>query len=106
MLQTVITIFWIHFVADFVLQSQWMGVNKSKNSWILGLHCLIYSLPFLYFGIYYAVINGMMHFIVDFITSRCTSKLYAKKKYHWFFVVIGFDQAVHMTLLVVTLRFI
>ena len=102
MVENILIIIWLHFIADFLLQSQWMGVNKSKNSWVLGLHCYIYALPFVYFGFYYALLNGILHFIVDFITSRMTSRLYEKKEYHWFFVTIGADQAIHMTSLILT----
>jgi len=111
MLNDILLIVWIHFIADFVLQSQWMGVNKSKDSLILGLHSLIYTIPFLFIEYYlligyFAIINGVMHFVVDFLTSRCTSKLYEKKEYHWFFVVIGLDQAIHMTILFLTYKFL
>jgi hypothetical protein len=41
----------------------------------------------------------IMHFITDAITSRTTSYLWQKGERHWFFVVIGLDQAIHMTTL-------
>ena len=100
----IIIVFWLHFIADFLLQTSYMSMNKSKNSWVLASHCLVYSLPFIYFGLGFAILNGFLHFIVDFISSRATSKLYSKKEYHWFFVVIGLDQAIHMTILVITLN--
>jgi len=103
MLFDIVTVIWIHFIADFFLQSSYMSMNKSKKSLVLLFHCFVYSLPLLYFGWQFAIFNGGCHFIVDYFTSRITSMLYSKKEYHWFFVVIGFDQAVHMTVLILSL---
>lgn len=33
-----------HFLGDYVLQNDWMGINKSKSWLICSLHCVIYSL--------------------------------------------------------------
>jgi hypothetical protein len=101
-IQIFLMIIWFHFLSDFFFQTRWMGNNKSKNSWILALHCAIYSTPFFYFGPIYAVVNGVLHFGVDFITSRITSKCFEKNQIHWFFVTIGADQAIHMTILFLT----
>ncbi len=98
----ILIIIWIHFIADFVLQSSRVALNKSKSDKILLLHVSIYSIPFLYFGIVYAIINGIAHFITDRITSRITAKLWKKKETHWFFVVIGLDQAIHLSTLLLT----
>ena len=106
MIENIIIIFWLHFIADFVLQSSYMSMNKSKDSIVLLSHCLVYSLPLMFFGIGYGIINGILHFPIDFITSKITSKLYNKKEYHWFFVVIGLDQAIHMTILILTLSWL
>lgn len=98
----VLEVIWLHFFSDFVLQSDTMAKNKSSsNKWLL-IHCAIYTAPFLWFGWKYAAINGAAHFVTDWITSRGTAALWQKGERHWFFVLIGLDQAVHMTALVAT----
>lgn len=96
-------VIWLHFIADFILQSDYISKNKSKSNLILLEHVLIYAVPFVLVGVPYAIINSALHYGVDGITSRMTSKLYAKGDIHKFFVVIGADQAIHMTCLIATL---
>lgn len=86
-----------HFVADFVSQSDWMAINKSKNNWALSAHVMVYSLVILLVtsSWTYALLNGILHFGVDYVTSRINSKLWEKKAIHYFFVSIGFDQLLH-----------
>jgi hypothetical protein len=102
-----------HWIADFICQTNWMAQNKSKSYKALSLHILSYTvaLSLVMFlltqnpnSFLYALINGSVHFVVDAITSRITSKLYAKGDVHNFFVVIGLDQAIHMVALVATME--
>jgi hypothetical protein len=104
----------VHWIGDFVFQSHWMGVNKSKRSDVLALHIAIYTatlmlgtalifLPSPTSWFVFALVNGALHFCTDFVTSRITSRLYAAKEYHYFFVVIGFDQLIHQATLALTL---
>jgi hypothetical protein len=90
---------WIHWAADFLFQTDQMAINKSSSNIWLGIHCLVYSLPFFLFGFWFGVYMGVSHFIVDYITSRGTTKLWLAGKRHWFFTLIGFDQAIHLTLI-------
>lgn len=105
-MEYIILIIWLHFVGDFILQLDKMALSKSNsNSWLL-LHCLIYSIPFLIFGIEYALLVGGSHFIVDFVTSKISKYYWLIKNQHMFFVIIGLDQAIHVTVLLLTLNHI
>ena len=103
-IEEIIIIIWLHFVADFILQSDKMALNKSSNNRWLCIHSICYSIPFLYFGLTYCIINGMLHFSIDYITSRITGYLYQKEERHWFFVMIGLDQAAHLSCLILLLN--
>ena len=96
----------IHYVADFWLQTEWMATNKSTNTDALILHCMIYSIPFLWFGIEFAVLTGLMHYITDFTTSRVASYYHKQGKTRKFFQVIGIDQTIHMFCLVLLAVFL
>lgn len=103
----ILAIVWIHYLADFLCQTRWMAENKSKSNQALGAHIAVYTAwLFLFFGPLFAIVNGTIHFLVDYNTSRVTSKLYKQKKYGPFFAVIGLDQAIHFTCLFVTYAWI
>lgn len=113
----IIAILFIHFIADFVCQTHWQASNKSKSLYALSSHVLTYTLvlwlgtSILFPGItaavtVFAIINGVLHFITDAITSRISSKFFAENDWHNFFVVIGFDQFIHHTTLLYTLKII
>jgi membrane-bound metal-dependent hydrolase YbcI (DUF457 family) len=84
-----------------------MAINKSKDNFWLGLHVSFYTLSILIiFGWKFAIINGILHFITDYITSRGTSYLWKTDQRHLFFTLIGFDQAIHLTTLALTYRWL
>lgn len=117
-----LTLLIAHFIADFILQSDWMALNKSKNNKALAWHALVYSLCFLPWGAPFVVATFGFHFLTDYVTSRCTSKLWFFKPWevtengmaltwiasggnrHYFFVMIGFDQLLHYIQLALTYR--
>ena len=98
---------WFHFFADFILQSHEMSVNKSKSVMWLLYHCAVYALPFtLCYGVRVGVFTMCSHFLVDLISSKATSKLWSMKEMHWFFCVVGLDQATHLTVLFLTIKYL
>ena len=101
-IETILMLVWIHWFADFILQSDRIAINKSNSNLILLWHVFLYGLCFLWFGWKFAAVNAVLHFATDWITSRVTKKLWIAEQRHWFFVVIGLDQAIHMTCLIAT----
>jgi hypothetical protein len=102
-----LTLLAVHFVADFVLQSRWMAMNKSTRLDALAAHCLVYALCFIVpFGLLYSGVNGLLHFGVDFVTSRITARLWQQQDWRWFFIVIGADQLIHYVCLVLTAKYL
>lgn len=119
-----LTLLFLHFIGDFLLQSDWMALGKSKRLLPLVAHVAVYAacfLPFLSWR--FAIITFAFHLVQDMITSQWTTKLWflplttwydeekdelcyqAYPKWHlrhWFFVAIGFDQLLHYTQLVLT----
>jgi len=109
----------IHWIADFVLQTDKMAKGKSKN-WIdLLSHTLTYSGFWLFIGSVYwftfnpaykfqtpvlifVLITFIAHTITDYFTSRLNSILWVKGKTHYFFVSVGFDQILHYIQLFLT----
>ena len=90
----------VHFISDFLLQNDWMAINKSKKWFPLMLHSTTYGLPFLVFGnVSFVAYLITTHYWIDFITSKITSCLWQQEKRHYFFCMIGFDQWLHFLIL-------
>jgi len=98
---TILSLVWLHFVADFVLQTDKMAINKSSSHMWLVTHVVTYTLPFLVFGWQFVLVNGVAHLLTDAVSSRLTSYYWKQTppNRHMFFVVIGADQALHLTAL-------
>lgn len=131
-LTEVFSILIIHWIADFVLQTDKQAKGKSKNWRDLLSHTSIYSLVWLLigFGIFlngfkpynqihntqmndywnhyiplgllFVLITFICHTITDYFTSRLNNKLWVKGQTHNFFVSVGFDQILHYIQLFLT----
>jgi len=119
-------IIFIHWFADFVLQTHQQASNKSKALKPLLAHTFTYSVVWLLascllFGyvnkgqttewymltsILFFLITFITHTITDYFTSRLNSKLWAKGDVHNFFVSIGFDQVLHYAQLFLTFYYL
>jgi hypothetical protein len=114
----VLDIILIHWIADFVAQTEWQANNKSKRNDALLYHVFTYSYMWLIAGCAAEQVNNsfipiipfttfkfvgitfVSHFITDYATSRVNRRLLAIQKvtggpFHNFFVSIGFDQVLH-----------
>ena len=100
-----------HFVGDFLCQSDWMALNKSKHWGALGAHVLVYAAPLMVALLFFRplpnaalflVVNVGAHFVQDAVTSRINARLWQANERHWFFVGIGADQLLHYVTLFAT----
>lgn len=108
-----IIILFIHFIADFALQTHEQAMKKSSNEKYLFYHVLIYSLTWflviiLFAGfkiaLMFSVITFIFHFLTDYFTSRGVRCYFDKADYHNGFLVIGFDQILHYIQLIYTFK--
>lgn len=131
-LTVILSIIFIHWVADFIFQAEEWATNKSKINTALFKHVLTYStiwvLPacvilgnlrprettewYVYSTLLFFTLTFLCHFITDYITSRIVSKRFADKYYgspipnFGAFSVIGFDQVLHYVQLFFTYHFL
>ena len=120
MLIIIISILFIHFIADFLFQNSWMAKNKSSDNFPLFVHIVVYSFILLIpsffifkspeLAWYFAILNGVLHYCVDYITSRLSSYMYKTNQMGTnflpsisFWSIIGFDQFLHSLMLLFTL---
>lgn len=92
-----------HWIADFILQSDQMAKGKSTSNHWLTIHVVTYSGIIGIFGIKYALVNGASHWLIDWCTSRFNSYMWRQGKVHEFFIGVGFDQLLHVAILIATI---
>lgn len=126
-----------HYVGDFILQTHWQAANKSKRLDALASHVGVYTATMGAFTLIifsradldriipFIVVNGLLHFATDLVTSRINSGLFSEAidmmwrarahpehptfghrigtAWHNFFVAVGGDQQVHHWTLLITM---
>jgi hypothetical protein len=56
----------LHLCGDYITQTNWMALNKTKNSWAALLHATVYALPFLLVASWKAwIVIYVTHFFID-----------------------------------------
>lgn len=121
-----VALFWIvmiHWLADFVLQTHEQAIGKSYKWSCLLNHTSTYSTVWFLFGLMYITctvplystsntpilnvlaftgITFVCHTIQDYFTSRWVKYYFDKNNFHNGFVVIGLDQILHYSQLLLT----
>lgn len=107
----------VHWVADFVLQSDLIAQNKSKSNAALSVHVITYTITLMFGAVAllhiiehrgglmignWLLVNSIAHFATDYVTSRINARLYEKHR-HYFYVMFGFDQLIHCFTLALTM---
>lgn len=116
----ILIILFLHWIADFVLQTKDQAQNKSSSWRALTDHTSYYSLVFIAASIFYAIfvspnvigckmimfgfITWPIHTAIDYYTSRVNKELWGSLKFHEFFVSVGFDQFLHIAQLLLTYK--
>ena len=125
---TLIYILLAHFFSDFVMQSDEMAKGKSTSLYWLTRHVFAYSKTFFVFSILfffililcgekcdpnlawivviYIFFNSTLHWITDYFTSKQVKKYFDKQDFYKGFIIIGFDQFIHTTTLILTFYYI
>jgi hypothetical protein len=103
-----------HLVGDYLLQNDWMALNKKKRSWrgelACTVHCLLWTLSVLLFTGWW----GWMHFVLVYLShyvldrSRIVAVLVecinVKKPQPW--VYIMFDNVLHLVFLYLIAKYL
>ena len=105
----ILVILFVHYVFDWRFQTRWMAENKSSRLDALGLHVLIYFIGLLIIAAFtplsitWALVNAILHFGVDFCSSKISRKAWLHHDKKRFWNTIGFDQFCHYAILFLTI---
>ena len=110
-LHPLVIILFGHWVGDYLFQTNKMAQLKSSSIHWLSIHALVYTLTLtlfsflvlpLEFALQFSIMNGAIHWMTDFFTSKLSSKYRGRPRI--FFPILGFDQFIHSITLVMTLE--
>lgn len=110
--QLIMSVLVVHWVGDFVFQTEWQVRNKAKCLYALLSHTGMYALVITAFAFFvlppvlalaWAILNWFLHFLTDVVVSRCTKYFWNKRQYQNLILTIGVDQIIHYACLFGTL---
>lgn len=106
----------IHFFADFTLQTDDQSRLKSTSPLFLTYHVITYSLTWLvvvtimyeslYLGLIFSIVTFIFHWVTEYVTSKMVKHFFENEDYHTGFIVIGADQFLHYTQLILLYLFL
>lgn len=112
MIPVILFILFIHWLSDFVLQTDYQARNKSKRLKALITHTALYSLAWISlwpllgkYTFYFIGITFIAHTFTDFFTSKLNAKLRSDNNERKFFISLGFDQFLHHVQLILTYNY-
>jgi len=91
MINILVLLIALHFIADFPFQGAWLGVGKATSWELMVYHCLIYAGTFVVFAQFpwqLALVLFLSHLIIDPLKAR-----YKVIKHIWI------DQLLHLAVL-------
>jgi hypothetical protein len=115
LITTLIVVLWLNYLTDYMLQTKKMSENKHNSVlWLLahvssftlalGILVSVYNIfanAFTWGNLVLLILlNGLTHFIIDYISSKITAYYYKNNKLKQFIRVIGGDQTLHVTIIV------
>lgn len=77
-----------HLFGDYILQSEWMAVNKSKRTWPAFVHALLYSLCFVPLCWHVTVWTAQVENIDGFFIERMWG---TAARFHWLALLVIFS---------------
>ncbi|HNB54847.1 MAG TPA: DUF3307 domain-containing protein [Anaerolineales bacterium] len=96
-----------HLVGDFLLQNEWMAMNKRKSSWACFVHVMVYLIPMAFTGLawWQLLLIGVTHFAQDrsdfvFWWMRTYKRV---PQEHWGVIPLLVDQGFHFLAIELTI---
>ena len=96
---------WIyaHLIGDYLLQNDWMALNKKKSSWHCFVHVLAYMIPFMFCELNFIqlALIAVQHFLIDrtnfvlwFMTAKGQGNFATGVCFPWSQIVV--DNVLHI----------